>query len=337
MKIATSESDMLHARGQVVLIAGFLGAGKTTFLRHILAWQKDLTGTVILVNEFGQIGIDGQLLQGFDTQVVEMANGCICCSLLTDLVKTLADIWERFHPRRLFIEATGVADPTDILKVLSLPEVHEHLEEPKVVTVVDADFWQEREYLGALFYNQVRAADLVLLNKVDLQEAQDVPRYLREIREINPRGAVLPTQHCRVDPEVLWGLGQPLEPDTPLLLPDDFVLKKTFTHFQEPSQQLPPKFVAFAFESPTPFREKCFRHFISSMPVQLYRLKGYVLLGDKRFFLNHVGGKSEWADARETGTTRLAFVGWQVDHREILAQLKACLHIKSPEPAGPTA
>jgi G3E family GTPase len=327
---------MPHARCQVVLIAGFLGAGKTTFLRHILGWQKELAGTVILVNEFGQIGIDGQLLQGFDTHVVEMTNGCICCSLLSDLVTTLAEIWERFHPQRLFIEATGVADPADILKVLSLPQVQEHLEEPKVVAVVDADFWQEKEHLGALFFNQVRAAHLVLLNKVDLQEDQDVARYLREIREISPRCVVLPTQYCRVDPEVLGVLGQPVVSATPLLLPDDLVPKNPFTHFHEPSQQLPPKYVTFSFESRTPFREECFRHFLASMPVQLYRLKGYILLGDRRFFVNHVGGKSEWADARETGPTRLAFVGWQVDHQEILTQLKACLQIKAPEHAVAT-
>ena len=143
---------------QVVLIAGFLGSGKTTLLRQILGWSGDLSGTVVLVNEFGQLGIDGQLLQESGSQVVELANGCICCSLLNDLIKNLGEIWERFHPHRLFIEATGVAAPEDILKVLRMPRFQEHLEEPRVVTVVDADYWQEKEHLGNLFFNQVRAA-----------------------------------------------------------------------------------------------------------------------------------------------------------------------------------
>jgi G3E family GTPase len=318
------------ARCQVVLIVGFLGAGKTTLLRNILDWPGDLSGTVIIVNEFGQLGIDGQLLQGFDAQVVELANGCICCSLVSDLVKTMVEIWERFHPNRLLIEATGVADPDDVLKVFSLPQFQEHLEEPKVVTVVDADFWQEKEHLGKLFYNQVRAAHLVLLNKVDLQEDQAVARYLREIREINPGGAILPTHYCRIDPEVLGGLGQPAAPETPLCLPNELGGQDPFPHLQAPTHQRPPQYVTFSFESLTPFREECFRHFLASMPVQLYRLKGYIILEDRRFFLNHVGGKSEWAEAKETGPTRLAFVGWQVDRQEILTQLRACLHIEPP-------
>ena len=105
---------------------------------------------------------------------------------------------------------------------------------------------------------------------------------------------------------------------------------------QESSQQRPPRYVTFSFESPTPFREECFRHFLASLPLQLYRLKGYVLLGDKRWFVNHVGGKSQWVEATETGPTRLAFVGWQVDQQEISTQLIACLHTTFPGNAEAT-
>jgi G3E family GTPase len=315
---------------EVVLIAGFLGAGKTTLLRNILGWPGKLSGTAILVNEFGKIGIDGQLLEGFDTPVVEMANGCICCSLQGDLIRTLAEILERFHPKRLFIEATGVADPLDILKVLNLPQFRQQLGGPKVVTVVDADFWEAKEYFGPLFYNQVKAAHLVLLNKVDLQEAEQVPRYLREIQEISPAGAVLPTHHCRIDPDVLWGLASPVERENQWFVADDLVPNDLFGHLREPSRQPQMKYVTLSFESATPFREECFRGWLASMPIELYRIKGYVLLGDRRVFLNHVGGKTEWAEAKETGPTRLALVGWQVDRQEILAHLAECLTGRPP-------
>jgi G3E family GTPase len=330
-------SSKNNHRCQVILIAGFLGAGKTTLLRQILGWPENLSGTVVLVNEFGQLGIDGQLLQGFGTQVVELANGCICCSLLNDLIKNLGEIWERFHPQRLFIEATGVADPEDILKVFRMPQFQAHLEEPRVVTVVDADYWQEKEHLGNLFFNQVRAAHLVLLNKVDLQEDQEVARYLREIREINPGAAILPTHYCRIDPEVLVGLCQGLTPETSLYLPEDLGLEAPFPHLQAARRQPPPQYVTFSFESRTPFRAECFRHFLAAMPVQLYRLKGYAILGDRRFFLNHVGGKSELAEVQEDGPTRLAFVGWQVDDQEILSRLRACLYREPPGRPAATA
>jgi G3E family GTPase len=103
---------------EVILIAGFLGAGKTTLLRNILRWPGDLSKTAILVNEFGQIGIDGELLQGFRTPVYELTNGCICCTLQGDFHSTVVEILDGFHPKRILIEATGVADPYDILSFL---------------------------------------------------------------------------------------------------------------------------------------------------------------------------------------------------------------------------
>jgi G3E family GTPase len=311
---------------QVVLIVGFLGAGKTTFMRNILSWQGDLSGMAILVNEFGKIGIDGQLLEGFDTPVIELANGCICCSLQGDLRRTLADILERFRPKDLLIEATGIADPFDILKVLNLPQFQPQLEEPRVVTVVDMDFWEARENFGPLFYNQIKAADLVLLNKVDLQAPEKVSDFLAEIRDICPTGAVLPTLHCRIDPEVLWGMEKSLRRANPSFFIPDLEYKDIFPHLPGSSPRQPQvHYVTFSFESATPFREPRFRQWMASLPIQLYRIKGYVLLGDRRFFLNHVGGKTEWADSRDTGATRLAFVGWQVDEQQILAQLLECL------------
>ena len=327
---------MPNPRCEVILIAGFLGAGKTTFLRHILGWPGDLSGTAILVNEFGQLGIDGQLLEGFEIPVVELANGCICCSLQGDLIRNLGEILSRFKPRRLLVEATGVADPIDILKVLNLPQYEGQFQKPKVVTIVDADFWEAKEYFGPLLYNQIKAADLVLLNKVDLQDPEKVPRYLEEIREICSSGSILPTHHCKIDPEVLGGLGPPAAPATLSFPLDGLRPPELFPHLQESSQQRPPRYVTFSFESLTPFREECFRHFLASLPLQLYRLKGYVLLGDKRWFVNHVGGKSQWVEATETGPTRLAFVGWQVDQQEISTQLIACLHTTSPGNAEAT-
>jgi G3E family GTPase len=312
---------------EVILIAGFLGAGKTTFLQRMLSWPEKLSGTAILVNEFGKLGIDGELLEGFDTPVVEMANGCICCSLKGDLIRTLRDILDRIHPRRLLIEATGVADPLDVLTVLELPEFNAKLEKAKVVTIVDADFWGAREFFGPLFYNQIKAADLVLLNKIDLQEGEVVGRYLAELREICASCSIVPTYHCNIDPGMLWGLVRSGGAKTSGFFIEDFAREDIFPCVsrdpKQPSLQV--SYVTFSFESTTPFREDCFRRLLAALPHQLYRIKGYVLFRDTRMFVNHVGGKTLWAEAPKSGPSKLAFVGWQVDEQEVVSRLTACL------------
>ncbi|MBA4392270.1 MAG: hypothetical protein C0407_01840 [Desulfobacca sp.] len=307
------EDSLCH----VVLISGFLGAGKTTLLRHILQWPGDLSRTALLVNEFGKVGIDGDLLQGFQTPMVELTNGCICCSIQGDMLKAIEEILNRFQPKRLLIEATGVADPFDILNFLRGSKLSSRLALPKVVTVQDADFWEGRDYFGPVFYNQIKAADLLLFNKIDLLPKEDIPKCLEGIREINPTCSIIPTLHCEIDPEVLF---------RPTLEPGSHQPHFHLPHFQTQHGSADQMgFVAFAFEEKDPFKGDCFRRFIEKVPLKLYRIKGFVLLDEKRFFLNHVGGKTEWTELDQIGPTKLAFVGWQVNEEEVLSQLKFCL------------
>ena len=299
----------------VILIAGFLGAGKTTLLRHILQWSGDLSRTALLVNEFGKVGIDGDLLRGFQNPMVELTNGCICCSLQTDLIRAVQEILEGFNPKRLLIEATGVADPFDIFRFLGDSPLSGRLSLQTVVTVLDADLWEGREYFGPLFYNQIKAADLLLFNKIDLLPKEDIPKYLREIRELNPNCSILPTYHCQVDPEILWAPAGRVR--TPVLQFPGL--------YSEHGSAETIGFVAFSFERPGPFSEECFRQFVQDLPLNLYRLKGYALLDGQRFFVNHVGGKTEWTEVDQPGPTKLAFVGWEVNEEEVLKKLESCL------------
>ena len=311
----------------VVLIAGFLGAGKTTLLSHILNWPGNLSGTAVLVNEFGTAGIDGELLQRFGAPVVEMANGCICCSLQVDFRRSVEDILARFHPNRILIEATGVADPHDILAVLNEAQFRQKLKLAKTATVVDADFWEARGHFGPLFYNQIMAADLILLNKVDLQPAELVTKFISEMQEVCPSSCIIPTYYCRIDPDALWGLQKHSEHLMESLLPMYMEQNHVGGHEHYPGESNAHElgFVTFSFETSAPFSEQCFRLFMASAPAHLYRIKGYVFFGGKWVFVNHVGGKTEWVDCSEKGSSRLAFAGWQVDEKPLLGRLKKCL------------
>jgi G3E family GTPase len=139
-------------KANVVLLSGFLGAGKTTLLKRILSWEADLSDTVVIVNEFGDIGVDGALLKNSGSDVIELTSGCICCTLSADFRQSLMSVWERFKPERVFIEASGVADPTSLISVLGEPGIAAMMTMVKTVTVLDADFWEARETFGPLFY-----------------------------------------------------------------------------------------------------------------------------------------------------------------------------------------
>ena len=325
----TTPDDQAH----VILLSGFLGAGKTTLLKEILSWQTDLSDTVVIVNEFGEVGIDGALLKDAATDVIEMTSGCICCTLKTGLTLCLRDLWDRFHPRRIFIESSGVADPAAVREVLNQEQLREIMVLEKIVTVLDADFWEAREAFGPLFHNQLEAAHLILLNKIDLLDDDQIPQYLQELHASIPNCQVVPTQHCRIDPEALWV--KP-EPKVFGIMPMRFYQRRlqadTASTGEGGAVAAPggvvaaeAGFKAFSFESEQPFNADCFEQFLAQVPFALFRIKGPVRYADKTVLLNYVGGQAAFKDWDGEQGTRLAFIGWGVESDEIMPRLQSCL------------
>ncbi len=336
-----AETATEHARGpaEVVVLAGFLGAGKTTLLKRILSWETDLSGTAVIVNEFGEVGIDGALLGEAGTDMVELASGCVCCTLKPDLIQTFRDVEARFAPKRIFLETTGVADPYAVAEVFSLPALRDRFRLHKTVTVLDADYWEAREAFGPLFHNQLRAADLILLNKVDTVAEADVPRFLSEIHGAIPEIQIVPTIHCRVDPETFFGApSRPEnEPGKPVLrhfvpmAPSD-----ACSHDPPPGQACPEcrpaaveaasaGYVSFSFSDPRPLDEARFHRFVGDLPWEVFRMKGTVRFPDRTVMVNYVGGRNQIADWDGKQECRLAFVGWKVEGDTILDRLKGCV------------
>jgi G3E family GTPase len=326
---------------KVIVLAGFLGAGKTTLLQRILSWETDLSGTVVIVNEFGAVGIDGSLLADAGSDVVELTSGCVCCSLQADLNLTLKKIRQQFSPGRIIIEATGVADPRAIVDVFQDVELQEYMAVDKIITVLDADFWEMRECLGTLFFSQLREADLILLNKIDTVDHDRVALILKELHETAPDSQVIPTIQCGVDPESLWTVdGRKdfgLKPDrffqTATLDPkhdhlpghrdstDSVASGTTRAAVAEEKRH----YVAFSFSNSAPLDENCFKRFAEKLPWELFRMKGPVRFHDRTVLVNYVGGKCGWADWSGAQETRLAFVGWEVDDKETIGKLRNCI------------
>lgn len=182
------------------LVTGFLGAGKTTFILEQLRHGSERVA--VLVNEFGQLGIDGALARaagGLD--VVEMPGGCICCSQREGLVDSLRQIARDLRPERLLIEPSGIAESSELLAVLQAPSLAGVIRLEAVLAIVDAETFLEYaapDGFGGFFLDQVLSADLVLVNKADLVDEEVLAAVERRIARLSPTALVQRTSFCRM-------------------------------------------------------------------------------------------------------------------------------------------
>ena len=173
----------------ILLVTGFLGAGKTTLVNHILAHAAGRRIAAV-VNDFGAINIDAELIAGASEGIISLKNGCICCSLEGDLLRTLAGILRRDpHPDYIVIETSGVADPADIVRNLMDPVIWKEAPLETVLCVVDATT-PVAKLDDALLRSQLRAADVVALSKTDLADAAECERIRDAARVIRPTAVV---------------------------------------------------------------------------------------------------------------------------------------------------
>lgn len=310
-------------RSKVYLLSGFLGAGKTTLLKRILLQQEDHSGTVVIVNEFGKVGIDGALLEGTSPNIIELTNGCVCCTISLDLRQTLSDVWERFQPARIIIEASGVADPTSIKTILGRDPLKEHMVLEKIITILDAKLWEIRETFGRLFYNQLESANLVLLNKIDRIHKSQVNKCLRELSESIPNCKVVPTIQCQVDPEIIW-----LPPGSVPLSAKPGRLQYHHEPGTCPNNTVTVdagQFQAFVYEETRPLSQACFRSFLQELPADVFRIKGPVRFTNHTRFINYTDGEAQITPWKDEALTCLSIIGKNIDQSYFLDCLQRCV------------
>ena len=194
---------MTRAPVPILLVAGFLGAGKTTVVNHILAHAEGRRIAAV-VNDFGAINIDAELIAGAGDGVVSLTNGCICCSLEGDLLRTLAAILRREpRPDCIVIETSGVADPTDIVRNLMDPVIWQEAPLETVLCVVDATT-PVAKLDDALLRAQLRAVDIVVLSRTDLADAAVRERMRDAVRAVRPTTVVVDAPHGQVPAALLF-------------------------------------------------------------------------------------------------------------------------------------
>src|ERR1700750_958238 len=187
------------AQVPVTVLTGYLGAGKTTLLNRILSEQHGKKYAVI-VNEFGEIGIDNDLVIGADEEVFEMNNGCICCTVRGDLVRILGGLMKRKGKfDAIIVETTGLADPAPVAQTFFVDEdVQKNARLDAVVTVADAKWLSDRLKDAPEAKNQIAFADVIVLNKTDLVSKAELAEVEARIRGINPYAKLHRTERCQI-------------------------------------------------------------------------------------------------------------------------------------------
>ena len=198
---------------KIDIVSGFLGAGKTTFIKRVLETVKN-EKTVLIENEFGEVGIDGGFLEDSGIEIKEMNSGCICCSLVGDFTSNLQEILEKYEPERVIIEPSGVGKLSDVMKAVELVESKLSIEPGKSVTVVDASKCKMyAKNFGEFFNNQIQYADIIVLSRTDITDDKKQANAIEIVRQINPGAKIITTPLKDLDNDQIFEI---LEKDTDL-------------------------------------------------------------------------------------------------------------------------
>ncbi len=289
----------------IVIITGYLGAGKTTLLRNIIAnTEKKLA---VLMNEFGEVGIDGTILKGKAVDMIELSGGCVCCSMTGEFEAAIREIREKINPELIVVETTGVAEPDAIVG-----DILENLEGVRldaIITIADADSLVRFPSIGHTGRVQIEMADVLLLNKIDLVTEEQKTEVRKKLQELNEHAIIIEAVRCGVDFDEILDIKSPKKN----------VEKHDHDHLKEDAIQ------HFVFSTGRKLDKNRLEALISSLPQDIIRAKGFVKTGDGDFLINSVFGRCE-LEPHEAEKTEIVFIGKNASYYQgsILNELKEC-------------
>jgi G3E family GTPase len=301
----------------VSVLTGFLGAGKTTLLNHILKEQTDYRFGVI-INEIGEIGIDGKLIETQAEDVVEMSNGCVCCTVRKDLVKGVQKLLKKDNLDYILIETTGIADPGPVAQTfLNIPQLQQFARLDSIITVVDAEHFESQLQEVDVAREQIALADFILLNKIDLITPGQLEKVEQKIAELNPHARIFHTQHSRLNLGELLDVNA-FDLDRRLVADPEFLdeLKRNYHS----------KITSFSFSFDRPFAIERLETELRELAekAKVYRSKGFLWIeGTPRRAVFHginnrftVYWDRLW-DKGESRSSQLVFIGKDLDRTQI--------------------
>ena len=352
--VAIIDVDVPKRGMPVTIITGFLGSGKTTLLNHILQNQQDLK-VAVLVNEFGDINIDSQLLVSVDENMMELSNGCICCTINDGLVDAVYSVLERGDRiDYMIVETTGVADPLPIALTFLGTELQHLTRLDSILTVVDSEAFTSEHFNSEAAYAQIMYGDIIILNKTDLV-AEDKLKELETYINTTKTKARILRSHLGVVPLPLI---LDIEIDQSAIAPtkdssqehdhhEQAQHEHSHTHTHEDchdpecqdehhnhhhhSDHLENDgFISISFQSDRAFELDKFQNFLDKkLPIDVFRAKGILNFAniDNRYVFQLSGKRYELKtdDRGKSVNNQLVIIGRNLHREELLAELTDCL------------
>ncbi|RUS97578.1 cobalamin biosynthesis protein CobW [Dulcicalothrix desertica PCC 7102] len=312
----------------VTVLTGYLGAGKTTLLNRILTHEHGKKVAVI-VNEFGEVGIDNQLVIDADEEIFEMNNGCICCTVRGDLIRIIGNLMKRRNKfDHLVIETTGLADPAPVIQTFFVDEdMKEKLELDAVVTVVDAKhIWQHWDADEA--QEQIAFADVILLNKTDLVELEELEELEKRIRSMNIMAKIYRTRNSELEMDALLGV-KAFDLERALEIEPEFLTEE---HDHEHDETVTSVALVEKGALDGEKLNAWLSELLQTQGTDIFRMKGILNIEgeDERFVFQGVHmlfeGKPDraWKES-ETRKNELVFIGRNLDEAKLKQDFLSCL------------
>ena len=360
----TSESQAMDAPKKglpVTIITGFLGSGKTTLLNHILTNQQGLK-TAVLVNEFGEIGIDNELIVSTGEDMVELNNGCICCTINNDLVDAVYKILERQEKiDYLVVETTGLADPLPVALSFLGTELRDMTRLDSIITVVDAANYSLDLFNSEAAHSQIAYGDVILLNKTDLVSQAELEALEAKIHEVKEGARIIRTTRSQVPLPLILSVGL-FETDKYFDAKDehdhehhhdhdhdhehhhdhdhdhehhhDHDHNHDHDHHHHSDHLENDGFTSLSFQSDKPFVIRKFQYFLDNqLPENVFRAKGIMWFDESpKRHIFHLCGKrfslddDEWKGEKKN---QLVLIGQNLDHDKLRTQLENCICLPS--------
>lgn len=340
----------------VTIITGFLGSGKTTLLNHILSNQEGLK-TAVLVNEFGEIGIDNELIISTGEDMVELSNGCICCTINNDLVEAVYKVLERGEKvDYLVVETTGLADPLPVALTFLGTELRDLTRLDSIITVVDAANYSLDLFNSQAAHSQIAYGDVIILNKADLVDEADLDTLEVKIRDIKEGARILRTTRSQVPLPLILSVGL-FESDKYFDTPDgddhehdhhdhdhsncdhdhghcSHDHDHDHEHHHHSHHLENDGFTSLSFQSDQPLAIRKFQYFLDNqLPSTIFRAKGILWFDEspKRHVFHLCGKRFSIEDEEWKGQpkTQLVLIGQDLDRDTLRTQLEKCVCLPS--------